>query len=122
MGSGDYSTIDDWTGADMDGEQRSFNWSKTDGTSICPVGYRVPSSQELLAESSAINNGFNSFLKVPNAGERAFFGDYVGAGKRFSLWSNTASISEFSLSVVKGFNKELRKPRNEGHSIRCMKD
>jgi len=121
-GSGDYSTIDDWTGADKDGSQRSANWSKTDGTSICPVGYRVPSSQELLDESIAINKGFNGFLKIPNAGERAFFGDYVGERKRFLLWSSTPSVSEFSLSIKNNFNEGLIKPRNEGHSVRCVKD
>jgi len=125
-GSGDYTTIDDWTSADNSGEVRSINWSKTDGSSICPVDYRVPSSEELLSEFSVIDNGFNSFLRIPNAGERGFFGDYVGAKKRFNLWSSTPINNGFGLSVTlpfsNKFNKALRVSRNEGHSIRCIQD
>ncbi|MDQ7066643.1 MAG: BspA family leucine-rich repeat surface protein [Sulfurimonas sp.] len=39
----------DWLTAGVDdiGALRTALWSKTDGTSICPIGYRVPTSAEL---------------------------------------------------------------------------
>lgn len=38
----DQDTISDWTTADAGGTLRAQEWSKTDGSSICPVGFRVP--------------------------------------------------------------------------------
>ena len=123
-GSGDYSTHDDWAGEDKDGKIREANWSKTDGTSICPVGYRVPSIQELRDESIAIKKGFHSFLKIPNAGRRGYYAKYVNAKKEFSLWSSTPSSRplEYAFTIGKKYTKGLKRPRNEGVSVRCIKD
>ncbi len=41
----------DWTSTDRYGNQRASYWSKTDGSSICPIGYRVPSKEEITSES-----------------------------------------------------------------------
>jgi hypothetical protein len=67
------NTVDD------NGSLRSAKWSKTDGTSICPVGFRVPTEAELTAETTGLNGAddvtnrdgaFNNFLKLPSAGIR----------------------------------------------------
>jgi len=36
---------------DDNGSLRTINWSKTDGSSVCPVGFRVPTIQELKDET-----------------------------------------------------------------------
>jgi len=57
---------------------RSATWSKTDGSSICPRGFRVPTQNELdnvrditKGNGSTILDGMvNSFLKLPAPGRR----------------------------------------------------
>lgn len=124
-GSGDFSTVDDWTRADKNGAIRSTNWSKTDGSSVCPVGYRVPTIDELNEELLVLDNGFNSFLKIPNAGKRGFFADFVGANRLFQLWSSTPVNNDFASSIAQSTGEILTinfTSRNEGHSIRCIED
>ncbi|MBE8189539.1 MAG: hypothetical protein HAW58_01405 [Candidatus Thioglobus sp.] len=63
----------DWTTVDTDGARRSAFWSRTDGSSVCPTGFRVPTSAEWGAEipgASTIAGAFNSFLKIPTSGLR----------------------------------------------------
>lgn len=67
-----FITAKDWTTADADGSQRIALWSKTDGTGVCPVGFRVPTLTELKNEtldSGVINlkTAFSNFLKFPEA-------------------------------------------------------
>jgi len=83
---------------------RNKNWAKTDGSSICPKSYRVPTIAELEYEtinaSQAIKNekdAFNSFLKLPSAGivlDDYVNNDFFGT----SLWSNSFS-SPYSYSL-----------------------
>lgn len=65
----------DWSapGVDDDGAIRTANWSKIDGSSVCPVGYRLPTEPELKAErlSWSSNNSEGAFaspLKLPLSG------------------------------------------------------
>ncbi len=76
----------DWTNKDLDKSKREVQWIKTDGTFICPAGFRVPSIEELKAETTdyagiedeasgkvkVINNitAFKNFLKFPSPGFR----------------------------------------------------
>ncbi len=82
---------DDWVSTDSNGSIRSENWSKTDGGSVCPEGYRVPTLTELTDENIDVTN---SFLKLPFAGYR----DRDGVIKHQNpdaghLWSSDASSS-----------------------------
>ncbi|MCW8838769.1 MAG: hypothetical protein OQK11_08720 [Thiovulaceae bacterium] len=61
---------EDWTTADENGSERKINWNKTDGSVICPVGYRVPTVAEFENEIDGLdlnnsNDILNSFLKLP---------------------------------------------------------
>ncbi|MCB4781896.1 MAG: hypothetical protein LGB70_03490, partial [Sulfurovum sp.] len=76
----------DWTGADPDGHQRAAFWSKSDGSSICPIGFRVPTakefSDEIRIETASHEfwqrgGGYSSFLKLPWTGYRRSNGEYV---------------------------------------------
>lgn len=130
----------DWTTADSDHTQRQANWSKTDGTSICPVGYRVPTEAEIKAETSdltgtdAISNAtdlYNSFLSVPAAGYRV-----RSSGAMQSLGS-VSSLSTATLGVtsdtIKTFDADsssagifLYNGKNSGVgigiSVRCIQN
>ena len=121
----------DWSTADSDGALRAAEWSKTDGTSICPVGYRVPTETEIESEttgaSTAVANkidAFNNFLKLPSAGYRkAYDGSVDIQGFVSYVWSSSVSStfsSKFyfiSTAADSGYYN-----RAEGYSVRCVKD
>ena len=115
----------DWASSDSNGSQRSANWSKTDGSSVCPIGFRVPTTTELQAETvdnTVANNttAFNNFLKLPSAGYRSkISGVMIVVGFAGGLWtasftsllyfdSGTASLTSYFL--------------NNGSSVRCIKN
>ncbi len=130
----------DWTNSDSDGSLRSVQWSKTDGTSICPIGFRVPNSKELYDETTdfeGIDNeltgavkvknndtAFKSFLKLSVSGARYFYNGYVKNKGYYSLlWSNSLDGTK-----VKGLyydsNNSYKNSydRAYGFPIRCIKD
>ncbi|QOY52619.1 DUF1566 domain-containing protein [Candidatus Sulfurimonas baltica] len=121
----------DWTGTDSNGSVRLLNWSATDGSSICPVGYRVPTEVELKAETTDVIEGlggrqniFDDFLKLPAAGWRLYTDGIVreeaSDGK---YWVNSPEFS-YSRGLVFGpvgmsFGSY---GRSRAHSIRCIQD
>ncbi len=128
----EYVTFSDWTTADSDGALRAANWSKTDGTSICPVGYRVPTLDELSSESAAFQEdaavyynlkAFNSFLKFPSAGIR-YNGDLSDQGKGGVVWSSSVSSNSNSyyFYFFAGNASTNEKGRSQGSNVRCIKD
>jgi hypothetical protein len=128
VGHGDLIIVNgDWASVDSTGSTRSANWSKTDGSSVCPVGFRVPNISELKADT--LNNGitnrdtaFTSFLKLPSAGYRSR--DTISSINRDGyFWSlsptsdDSGSYVEYGSSVVldEGY-------REYAYSIRCLKN
>ena len=90
----------DWApGPDLSGALRFANWSKSDGSSVCPVGFRVPTITELKDETidaaAAVTNNtdaFNNFLKVPSAGGRDATTGVMGAeGVMGLMWTSTTA-------------------------------
>ncbi len=132
-GHGDFITgHSDWvTDTSFDGlhpEMRAYQWSKRDGTSVCPIGFRVPTIDELKAET--LDNGvtdndtaFSNFLKLPSAGYRdsddaTMYNEEVGY-----IW--TSSFDEYGSQDIyfEGSNAGLDTDdyRTYGQSVRCMK-
>ena len=124
----------DWAHvADANGSIRQANWSKTDGTSVCPVGFRVPTDNELRSElldtgSAEIHNrddAFNSFLALPSIGYRKYTsGSFGNRGTWGQVWTNsgTGSRSHFinfdsDHAYIYGYGS-----RAEGLSVRCLRD
>jgi len=120
----------DWASVDANGSTRAANWSKTDGTSVCPVGFRVPTITELKAET--LDNGvtnsataFSNFLKLPSAGYRNYsLGALAFQGFMGIVWSGSLSgfnpqIVIFGSSVPPGVNIS---PSAYGLTVRCMRD
>jgi len=118
----------DWTSADSSGAIRSANWSKTDGSSVCPKGFRVPTIDELKAEVDGhIHNredAFNSFLKLPSNGLRVYStGVFMYVGAAGSYWSSTPNATRsfagyFTPSNAVGTNAF----RATGAAVRCIKN
>lgn len=119
----------DWASVDGTGTTRTANWSKTDGTSVCPVGFRVPTLAELQAET--LDNGvtdnataFSNFLKLPAAGDR---NNYSGTLSNQGLWGFvwTSSVS-ISFSHYVSFNSGNANAhyyyRAYGFAVRCLRD
>ena len=123
-GNGNSFIIDnlDWTNADSSGSIRSIEWSKIDGSSICPIGFRVPTYNELLVEDM-------DFLKVPIAGYRESFQYLQGHIKKAHifrlLWSNTPYNEPYHEVGAYANNDRFNQPvfrRSIGIPIRCIMD
>jgi len=131
-----YSKSGDWArDIDSDGTKRYEFWMKTDGSGICPVGFRVPKRYEIEDEiKDHIKNGndaFNSFLKLPLSGYRrnhdANLNDLEGGGYLWTSsikddysvsfyydgYSNTAEINDKYMNGI-GY-------RSTGMPVRCIK-
>ena len=123
----------DWASTDGNGSIRSVNWSKSDGTSVCPTGFRVPSvlelSEELFnigsAEISNRDDAFASFLKLPSTGSR-YGGNMDSVGSWGYIWSS--SVYEYDTSVSYSVNFDATgayrqgSERAGGMPVRCIKD
>lgn len=114
----------DWATPDDSGSIRSANWLKTNETSICPSGFRVPTISELEAEASNLST-FITTLNLPYAGKRdgstanLYYKGYVGY-----LWSATPS-NQYSKRLVfddNGYNTTVVDVRALGYNVRCIKD
>jgi len=117
----------DWASTDSSyGNGRATNWLKTDGSSVCPVGYRVPLRSELDAEVGDISNketAYANFLKFPAAGYRSYVnGNYILVGAFGAVWSVSSSKSRasyFRFYSVSDWNDSGE--RGYGLSVRCIK-
>ena len=126
---------DDWvTATGFDGlypVSRAYHWSQRDGSSVCPVGFRVPTKDELKAET--LDNGvvdrdtaFTSFLKIPASGYRMSSGaDNIQHEEDMSIfWTSTydndksTDIYYSNIGMPVGINNS---GRSYGFSVRCMK-
>ena len=108
----------DWTKQSV--SSRKIMWAKTDGTGICPVGYRVPTSSELQAEN--IMNADDAFkkLKIPNARGRYYETGEIKIGNS-AIWSNSPNgiYSEF-LNAAKLMAAVSNTDMANGYPVRCI--
>ena len=119
----------DWTTADSGGSLRIANWSKIDGYSVCPVGFRVPTLAELKAET--LDNGvintttaFSNFLKLPASGHHDYsIGTVVDLGLEGDVWTSSVNDS-YSYYVYFGsdYATESYYNRANGYTVRCLRN
>ena len=120
----------DWASVDATGATRAANWSATDGSSVCPAGFRVPTIAELRAETldNGVTNGdtaFANFLKLPSAGYRDNFdGSMNNVGSWGNVWSSSTSGSYASGMYFGSGAADWYSSGNRayGLSVRCMRD
>jgi hypothetical protein len=120
----------DWAdnGVDDNGTLRTANWSKTDGTSVCPIGYRVPTIDELTDETiseGVVNyiDAFNNFLKLPSAGARGYDGSLYDQGIYGYIWlSSVNSTKSHAMLFYDSDAFTYNDSRANASSVRCLKD
>lgn len=119
----------EWSSIDSDGALRSAYFAKTDGTGICPVGFRLPTETEITAErlSWSSNNAAGAFaspLKFPVSGDRYYVdGTIYNSGVLGNYWSGTVDGARsnnlgFSTFVANIYSND----RALGLAVRCLKD
>jgi uncharacterized protein (TIGR02145 family) len=143
---GDFITADeDWLNVDndidTDGNLRTDQWSKTDGTSVCPEYFRVPTSQELYAETTSaviskennstgaikvvdIDSAHRNFLKLPASGYRiGQHGAFSSVGSYGILWTSTRKEDKsYYMDYDATYASENTWTRSDGYSVRCILD
>lgn len=126
----------DWAdinASDNDGSLRSFNWSKIDGDSVCPVEYRIPTLSELRAETLDNNasdpfsnniDAFNNFLKIPSAMKRSNIdGDINYFNSEVCLWVNSVDYNQSFYMNATAAHADINSTyRAYGYSVRCIRD
>lgn len=144
VGHGDFiKSIDmnnyDWA-EDVDGSggRRAANWSATDGSSVCPTGFRVPTENELTAETTEATSkegstkitsnttAFTNFLKLPSSGSRNSTSTLVTSmGSWGFVWASSVKDSN-SYGVRFGSANDsaslINVGRGFGFSVRCIKN
>ena len=124
IGSGDWAA-----GPDASGALRVAQWSRTDGGSVCPVGFRVPTITELENEtinaSAAVTNNtdaFNNFLKLPSAEVRSPFPVPMPSNMGVIWSSSIAGSDSQNLSFHEFGASAQQTARAYGQSVRCIKN
>lgn len=133
------SSYQDWTSTDSNLTQRAANWATIDGSSVCPVGYKVPTEIEVKAETSdltgiyTVSNTtdlFNGFLSFPAAGYRTKnAGNISGIGTIISIATTSLGISSDSIKTFDTSGNSaaiyVNAGRNSdilyGITVRCIK-
>ncbi len=118
----------DWLSTDTEGVLRQSVWAMTDGSTVCPAGFRVPILKELEAETTALQSptnsnlaAFASFLKLPSSGYRAYRDGTVYPGAVASLWVNSVEGSHaMHLSFLSSRAYKDNAVRSRGLPIRCI--
>lgn len=131
----------DWTSADPDGSVRQGIWfdnpdtystnpSLTENLSICPAGFRVPTTSEIRDAILNVgignkDDGFASYLKLPAAGYRQNDdGEVIADGQEVYLWTSSIDSSNLPIHLLlpfEGADSELSSVFPAlGHNIRCI--
>ena len=113
----------DWTSIDTDGSQRDTLWSKSDGTTVCPDGFRVPTIDELTDENIQSLHDAYSKLKFSSAGVRQYNGVLVGKNIYGGTWSTSSNGNYSSYLFYDEITADWNyHSRAVGRTVRCIKD
>ncbi|ODS22882.1 hypothetical protein AB835_11835 [Candidatus Endobugula sertula] len=118
---------------DKNGDIRRSNWRKTDGSAICPVGFRVPTVDEIKAETvdRGVDNqvdAFDSFLKIPSAGVRLYSSpETIGyASQNGWLATNSTPITSNGTTDFLRFDSNVnfiaKQYIGDGYPVRCIRE
>ena len=121
-------------GVDDNGSLRKEIWSKTDGSSVCPRGFRVPTMAEFKAEttnsSASLGNpedAMSNFLKLPAAGVRQPQDATIAGTKTTGmLWTTDNRTSNYAYSYVLHFGYSygnfISVDNAYGLPVRCIEE
>jgi len=113
------------------GPSSEDTWAKTDGSSICPIGFRAPNMNEMRAETinasipvTNADDAFSNFLVLPKSGYRdnidglihsAFNGFWINEKKDNFPGSYSLKTTDTSAEI----DGDLE---SVGLPVRCIKD
>ncbi|CAC9433511.1 hypothetical protein [uncultured Gammaproteobacteria bacterium] len=123
----------DWTTIDRDGSLRTAAWADGGVNDICPVGFSVPTKEELKKDTVDTYTGdrfkttraFNSFLKITAGGGLRHTDGRILLSNAIHMWTRSASNSKAYYAYISdNNNKEIVNnfSRSSGMTIRCIKD
>jgi uncharacterized protein (TIGR02145 family) len=130
---------------------RLYNWhAATDGRKICPTGWHVPNDNdwatlteflggndvaggklkqtgtELWSSPNADATNESGFNAIPGGVRTGTSGDFAGMGTNASWWSvtqhNDDNAFTWGITSVNGIMAKYFLDKNNGLSIRCVKD
>ncbi len=115
----------DWIANSTKGT-RSSNWQSTDGTSMCPVGFRVPLRADLENEFQNITTASKAILNFPISGTRYKGQDklFFGEGQYGALWASTLSTTYSNYPDYISFGSSYTLDQGDastGRGVRCIK-
>lgn len=115
---GDYTNSGDWVFGDNDGSLRQSRWQQTDGSSICPAGFRVPTIVELEQELFSDTSG--RFLNLAYAGFRSYA--VSNEAKSYDLWSSTPRGNNEAEFITNATPLFFIHQNYVARSVRCIKE
>ncbi|KAA0445290.1 MAG: hypothetical protein FXV79_06110, partial [Candidatus Thioglobus sp.] len=104
-------------------------WSSFDGSGICPIGYRVPIIDELIAERNSLSissgaDAYNSILKLPTAGNRSATDGRISADIGYYWSANILEVNanpSASTLFINAQRSAISASENaSGSSVRCI--
>ncbi|MBE8190490.1 MAG: hypothetical protein HAW58_06555, partial [Candidatus Thioglobus sp.] len=129
VNQGDWTALVNGNNIDNNGSQRQEFWSRTDGSSICPTGFRVPTVAEWRTElgswlSENRGGAFISNLKIPTTGIRNFAGGNILSANILGFYWSSSSFSNQSSRLILGggFAYDSVTNRANGMAVRCIRD
>ena len=125
--SGTFDNAFDWDyDADPYGLTRKQKWATTDGSSICPRGYHVPTLESFKAEIADNNEAFYEFFNPQLAGSLAADdGTRLDAGTHGYYWTNDINNTKsLSVTFYDGtlYTDQRASFRASALSVRCIRD
>lgn len=106
------------------GATRKAKWTKTDGSSICPRSYRIPTIAEFQAELVKLEE-FHEFFNPQFAGALPFDGSVrTDAGSHAFVWASDVNTTKSSSVIFSQTSISINNNnfRASGLSVRCIKD
>ena len=127
----------DWTTTDADGTLRTAAWADGGVNDICPVGFSVPTKEELKKDTidTYTNTGgtgntikaFNSFLKIPAVGGFRHTDGSIQSSNTIHMWtrSDASNLKPHYLYITHNqgdarINDNFS--RSAGMAVRCIKN
>jgi hypothetical protein len=119
------NATDDWATGDDGGGARQSMWFDGSGVNICPVGYNVPTQEELGAEFALRDDAF--LQSFPLSGIRNYdwqMGNVGNSGSWGYVWSREQDDGNDAKSIVFNYSKSAMEylfHRNKGMGVRCVR-
>jgi len=115
-------TLDWEKDTDPEGVTREKRWKSTDGTSICPIGFYVPSSQDVNDESRSWGEYPSFFNNTMDGGYRGWHA-VVTSSYSHICWTSTPNFGDTAATYdsYTFFALENHHYKQVGYFVRCIK-